>query len=113
MNKISWLLFCCAVVSCHRNDGNISSISERHEEKLRRHFTGQSTEDVSTLIQETKGIACRLRKAHMCTDANRFDSYTDVLVYGNKTIDESINDVMNLVRANHCSLSTKCNRCFK
>jgi hypothetical protein len=29
--------------------------------------------------------------------ANRFDSYIDVLTYGNRTVDESLDDVMRLI----------------
>jgi hypothetical protein len=54
--------------------------------------------DVSTLIAETRAISAQLRRSCMKEQANKFDSYVDVLMYGNRTIDESLNDVMKLVK---------------
>jgi uncharacterized HAD superfamily protein len=76
-------------------------MAERHAEKLRRHFIGERVEDVSTLIAETRAISYQLKKSCMKEQANKFDSYTDVLMYGNRTIDESIKDVMELVKNKH------------
>jgi hypothetical protein len=68
------------------------------ESKLRRHFGGRREGDISTLIQETSILSARLKAAGMRQQANKFDSYVDVLTYGNNTIDESLDDVMTLVR---------------
>jgi hypothetical protein len=70
---------------------------ERHEKKLRRHFSGERVEDISTLISETKSISCQLKRSGRMREANRFDSYVDVLTYGNRTVDESLDDVMRLI----------------
>lgn len=70
----------------------------KHELVLRQHFMGTPYDtDISTLIKHTKQIANQLRARKRFSDANRFDSYTDVLLYGNNTIDESLNDVRKLV----------------
>jgi hypothetical protein len=70
---------------------------ERHEEKLRRHFSGKRVGDISTLISETKSISYLLKRSGRRKRANQFDSYIDVLTYGNRTMDESLDDVMRLV----------------
>jgi hypothetical protein len=73
---------------------------------------------VSTLISETRAISRRLKNAGMIDQANKFDSYTDVLMYGNNTIDESLHDVMELVKHRNCvcptlqSIRTKLFGCF-
>jgi hypothetical protein len=77
---------------------DINDAAERHEERLRQHFTyGNTGVDVSTLIAETRRISAQLKYSGNISAANRFDSYTDVLMFGNRTIDESLNDVMRLV----------------
>ena len=71
---------------------------ERHETLLRKHFMGHYTGyDVATLINMTTRIANELRSRGCFATANRFDSYRDVLIYGGKTIAESLNDVHSLV----------------
>lgn len=70
----------------------------RHENLLRQHFLGQTTGyDVATLLNITTDIADQLRNFGYLKDARRFDSYRDVLMYGQYTIDESIDDVQKLV----------------
>ena len=39
--------------------------------------------------------------------ANKFDSYADVLIYGNDTIQESVKDMQDLVRGGVCSCDYK------
>jgi hypothetical protein len=68
------------------------------EDKLCRHFEGRRENDISTLIRETRALSAQLKAAGMRQQANKFDSYVDVLTYGNNTIDESLDDVMRLVR---------------
>ncbi|MDR2067875.1 MAG: hypothetical protein LBP41_02710 [Holosporaceae bacterium] len=80
--------------------------AEKHADKLRKHFIGDSTVDVSTLIHETRAVSGRLKRAGMYEQANKFDSYTDVLMYGNNTLPESINDVMELVKHRNCVCPT-------
>lgn len=100
-------IFCCCcclfLVGCGSIIGgggydSIDSYAERHRAKLRRHFMGERVGDVSTLISETRAISNDLKRAGMMAQANKFDSYTDVLMYGNWTIEESMRDVMELVR---------------
>ena len=100
--SISIVLILAVLSSCCRcND--IENIAYRHEEKLRKYFLlGRSTTDVSTLIAETRDISARLKRACLKERANKFDSYTDVLMYGNNTIDESLNDVMILTKTRKC-----------
>ena len=78
----------------------VERLADRHEQKLKQYFTSgnKGNTDVSTLISETRMISQKLKAAGMKERANKFDSYIDVLTYGNKTIDESIKDVENLVR---------------
>jgi hypothetical protein len=78
----------------------------KHADKLRRHFIGDSTVDVSTLIQETKAVSEKLKRSGMHEEANKFDSYIDVLMYGNNTLPESINDVLELVKHRNCVCPT-------
>ncbi|MCR5225337.1 MAG: hypothetical protein K6C34_04605 [Alphaproteobacteria bacterium] len=87
-----------------RHDANVVADAERHAAVLRAHFSGQSSSmDVSTLVSQTRSISARLKQAGRQKTANKFDSYTDVLMYGNNTLDESINDVMDLVKNGYCS----------
>ena len=87
------------------------------ENKLRLHFSGCRQGDISTLSRDAIEMATRLRRANMHAEANRFESYADVLIYGNQTLEESMQDVFNLVNgkvANQTSESTlfsffKCN----
>lgn len=58
----------------------------------------EGREDVSTLIRRTRAISTQLKARGMYGRANRFDSYIDVLMYGNRTLEESIRDVEDLVK---------------
>lgn len=75
------------------------SIVSQHEQKLRNYFLygNGSGQDLSILIAETTAIALQMRARGMAQKADKFDSYLDVLMYGNRTIDESIRDVEDLV----------------
>ena len=99
---VAAISFSILLSSCSFFGGNsrAEDLADRHEQKLRQYFTsgGKGNADVSTLISETREISRRLKAAGMNRRANRFDSYVDVLTYGNKTIDESIKDVENLVK---------------
>lgn len=86
----------------------LRSIASRHEMLLKNYFTYGSNgkvneygggDDVSTLISKTMAIAASFREKGLYAEANRFDSYVDVLMYGNRTIEESIRDVENLVKS--------------
>lgn len=82
----------------YRKPSYIFAEAEQHALILRAHFLGQDVGiDLSTLISRTRSISTRLKRAGKLKMANQFDSYTDVLMYGNNTLDESINDVMRLV----------------
>lgn len=59
-----------------------------------------NTTDISTLIAETQKISARLKRENRYAEARKFDSYTDVLMFGNNTLDESLNDVMELIKYN-------------
>lgn len=82
------------------NNVDIDDLADRQEQKLKRYFVsgGRGMADVSTLISETRAISYRLKADGQRERANKFDSYTDVLMYGNRTIDESIRDVQRLVK---------------
>ena len=54
-------------------------------------------DDISSLIRETREIANQLREDGKTVQARRFDSYTDVLMFGNNTLAESLADVNKLV----------------
>lgn len=90
----------CSYFSFGGGNPCVEGIADRHEQKLKQYFTSgnKGSTDVSTLISETRTISQKLKAAGMKERANKFDSYIDVLTYGNKTIDESIKDVENLVR---------------
>ena len=108
MLKKFWLVGMVVLAACSGgNAGDVASDAERHAAVLRAHFSGRNVSaDVSTLIAQTRSISTRLKQARMQKAANKFDSYTDVLMYGNKTIDESLNDVMDLVKNGYCSGET-------
>ncbi|MDR1982873.1 MAG: hypothetical protein LBQ08_03705 [Holosporaceae bacterium] len=91
------LISCFILVGCCAGSQRCLN-AERHAEKLYRHFSGKRAGDVSTLIMETRAVSAQLKASGMHKQANKFDSYIDVLMYGNKTIDESINDVIKLVK---------------
>lgn len=96
---------------CNVFNNDIDFVANRHREKLREHFSYgikkgrcnrknnvKNNTDISTLINETRNIASILRRNGRVKEANEFDSYVDVLMFGNRTIDESLNDVMVLVK---------------
>ena len=95
---------------CCKNSGNdLDSRISQHENKLRMHFMGVSrNEDISSLIQETRDIANQLREQGKPLYARRFDSYTDVLMFGNNTLAESIADVNKLVTKGPASSNCRC-----
>jgi hypothetical protein len=101
------VLFSCLILVGCCVESQKCIVAEQHAEKLYRHFSGRRMGDVSTLIVETRAISAQLKASGMYKQANKFDSYIDVLMYGNRTIDESLNDVMELVK-NHgnCVCST-------
>ena len=97
------LLTSCSSVS---RSEHVTQSADLHEVKLKRHFLGNNVgTDMSSLINETKLIADQLRADGEIEKANRFDSYVDVLMFGNNTIDESINDVIKLVNDHEISSS--------
>lgn len=97
MKKIFGILF--LFTACCR-PGERTTIDEAKLQalKLREHFLGHRSSDLSTLIFETRMVSQRLKAAHQKKLANKFDSYIDVLMYGNNTLDESVKDVMELVK---------------
>ena len=101
MKKIFGLLFLLTACDFSRwQPGTSLTIDDAktHASKLREHFLGHRTTDLSTLIAETREISRRLKNANQYALANKFDSYSDVLMYGNNTLDESVKDVMELVK---------------
>ncbi len=68
-----------------------------HAEKVREHFMGFTSEDLSSLIAETRALSRRLKAAKFNKLARKFDSYIDVLMYGNQTLAESVKDMQDLV----------------
>ncbi|MDR0968712.1 MAG: hypothetical protein LBL99_03740 [Holosporaceae bacterium] len=96
------LIFCLLLAGCCNGgcgSGKIHPAAQPHVEKLRKHFRGENVgEDVSTLISETRAMSEKLKKMGKKEQANKLDSYLDVLTYGNQTIDESLKDVMELAR---------------
>lgn len=93
--------------SCSCNQpGSLEFRAAQHEEKLKQHFSGHYVgSDLSSLMRETKSLANQLREAGMEKKARKFESYTDVLMFGNNTLDESIKDVKCLVKG---SKNSKC-----
>ncbi len=82
---------------CRPEEQRIMDIAIKHEEKLRHHFMGHRAGDISSLINETRSISQKLKREGFLKVANRFDSYADVLIYGNRTLNESVQDMFNLV----------------
>ncbi|MDR1361609.1 MAG: hypothetical protein LBJ16_00135 [Holosporaceae bacterium] len=92
---------------CNKSFSNGNVAADRQAERLRMHFLGHNVADISTLISETREVSAALKKAGMDREARKFDSYTDVLMFGNNTLAESLNDVMELVKGNTGD-SSKC-----
>jgi hypothetical protein len=90
---IGFLSGCC----CDKS-GNVCPEADGLSEKLRIHFLGGRVGDVSTLISETRIVSKKLKAMGLMEEANKFDSYTDVLMYGNHTINESLEDVVELIK---------------
>ena len=95
-------IFLIVTACCGSEDQTILIDARSHAEKIRNHFLGHISEDVSTLIAETRAISYRLKTSGCRELANKFDSYIDVLMYGNKTIQESVKDMQDLVREGVC-----------
>ena len=106
--QILILLLLSSCCRCNHSGRYIGENEIRtHEYKLRNHFLGKGVVDVSTLITETKKISAHLKKNGRFAESNKFDSYIDVLMYGNHTIEESLNDVMKLISSGDNSGSDK------
>ena len=88
---------------CSQQEQNTLRDAQAHAEKIRNHFLGYVSEDVSTLISETQIIAYRLKSLKFCKLANKFNSYVDVLMYGNNTMHESVKDMEDLVYKGVCA----------
>lgn len=107
MKRIVFLLLIVSMCGCEMSIYDQDNLSNRqfddtvtaHEYLLREHFLGHHVPgyDIATLLNNTTTIANQLRKLGRFEDANRFDSYRDVLTYGQYTIEESINDVQKLI----------------
>lgn len=87
---------------CSQEERDVLKYAEAHAEKLRNHFMGRITSDVSTLVAETQAVSYKLKSLKFDGLANKFDSYLDVLMYGNKTLDESVKDVQELIYTGVC-----------
>ncbi len=104
---ISVICFALMTSCCSKYNNDMDFVAARQREKLKAHFsqgikksrcgTDVRSYDLHSLIYETRYIAGRLRAQGRMKEANEFDSYVDVLMFGNKTIDESIDDVVKLV----------------
>ena len=82
---------------CSQQEQDALRDAQAHAEKIRNHFLGYVSEDVSTLITETQIMSYRLKSLKFCKLANKFNSYLDVLMYGNNTMNESVRDMQDLV----------------
>lgn len=91
---------CDTVKNWFADNRCLEKAADRHEIKLKQYFTSGkgNAGDVSTLISETRTMSSKLKAAGLNERANKFDSYIDVLSYGNRTLDESIKDTQNLVK---------------
>lgn len=98
---------------CNVSNVDVDDLADRQEQKLKRYFMrgGRGMADISTLISETRSISARLKASGQRERANRFDSYIDVLTYGNRTIDESIRDAQRLVKNNDVSAEGESKLC--
>ena len=93
-------------------DGQTNSYAVEHQMKLRQHFSGMKRQDISTLISETAKIANELKMSGQTKLANKFDSYIDVLTYGQHTIPESIRDVRCLMKNKPIEVPQKTKCCI-
>lgn len=100
-------IFLIVTACCSNEEMNTLKDARYHAEKIRSHFMGHASEDVSTLIVETRSISHRLKSLKFRKLANKFDSYADVLIYGNDTIQESVKDMQDLVREGVCDCDYK------
>ncbi len=87
---------------CNQEEREVLKYAQAHAEKLRSHFIGQTVSDVSTLVTETQVISYKLKSLKFNDLANKFNSYLDVLMYGNRTLDESVKDVQDLIYTGVC-----------
>lgn len=87
---------------CSQEEQNVLRDAKDHAEKIRNHFIGYVSEDVSTLIAETQVMSYRLKSLKFHKLANKFNSYIDVLMYGNNTLLESVKDVQKLIQKGVC-----------
>ncbi len=102
MKKILGILL-ILTACCSTEERNILNEAKFQEERIRNHFMGYVSEDVSTLIAETQIIAYKLKSLKFHKLANKFNSYIDVLMYGNRTIYESVKDMQDLVYKGICA----------
>ena len=109
MKKILGMLL-IVTACCSQEERMTIRDAQAHAEKLRAHFKGYVSNDVSTLVIETQFIANRLKAFKFNKLANNlpflfnelnkitlFCSYFDVLMYGNNTLNESVRDTQELV----------------
>ena len=96
MKKILGMLL-IVTACCSQEERTTIRDARAHAEKLRDHFKGYVSNDVSTLVIETQFIANRLKFFKFNKLANKFCSYLDVLMYGNNTLNESVRDTQELV----------------
>ena len=87
---------------CSQEDVEVLRSAQHHAEKLRNHFIGRVPGDTSALVAETQIISSNLKRLKFNVLANKFDSYLDVLMYGNRTLQESVEDVQELIYGGVC-----------
>ena len=61
---------------CSQQEQDALRDAQAHAEKIRNHFLGYVSEDVSTLITETQIMSYRLKSLKFCKLANKFNSYS-------------------------------------
>lgn len=72
------------------------------QRRIQLHFKGYSdaaNEDIVTLISDTQHVVLALKNAHLLYYADKLESYIDVLMFGKKAVQCSINDVQSLIIA--------------
>lgn len=91
---------------CSINSGPSSKVNVF---KLRfcNYMLGFRNDDKKELIALAKEISDYYKKIRMYDFARTFDSYRDVLLYGNETIAESWDDTMDLLEAFHAEIERK------